>query len=185
MLALNSSLVTGLIGGVLCLFGFVLYWGGLKVLALFLGGSVGALLATAIAYIAELDSTVTLAVMGLGALLGAVLGWRFIKAMHRVIVFLIGAGLGFLAGKYILPGFGEAWTASWIPLASPLIGGVLAVLLFRYIIILVTAAVGSFMLYQATNLGWVMGLAFAIGLLVQIGAFHGLGLNKRAEKEQR
>ena len=61
MLSLNSSLLTGLIGGILCLFGFVLYWGGLKMLSIFLGGSVGALLGTAIAYIAELDGTATLA----------------------------------------------------------------------------------------------------------------------------
>ena len=185
MVEANPSLLTGLFGAALCLFGFVLYWGGLKMLGFFLGGSVGLLVGTIIAYVADLESTVTLAVIVIGLIVGAALGWRFIKTLQRVIVFLIGLGLGFLVGKYVLPGFGEAWTEPWVSLAAPFVGGILSLLLFRYIIILVTVSIGSYLLYQATGQPWVSSLAFAIGLLVQIGAFHGLGLDKKAEEREK
>jgi hypothetical protein len=149
----------------------------------FLGGSVGILIGTVISYIGQFEERlVTIAVVAGVALLGAALGWRFLKSLQRVVIILIGAGMGFLASRLILPTEG-IWAESWVPLASTVAGAVLFSILFRYIIILVTAAIGAYLIYQATDLTWVMIFAFAIGVMVQIGAFHGLKLDKKVKVE--
>ncbi|MBN1484311.1 MAG: hypothetical protein JXA37_06270 [Chloroflexia bacterium] len=180
----NSVLPLALGGGALCMFGFALYWGGLRLFSFFLGGSIGALLGLIIAYVANLEGTASLIFIVVGLFIGALLGWRFIRTLQRVIVFLIGLALGFLLGQIVLPSLDQVWASSFGALvASTLVGGLLAVLLFRYIIIFVTAAVGSYLLYQASGQTWVMGLSFLIGLVVQIGAFHALGLDKKIRKK--
>jgi hypothetical protein len=181
---MNDNLITGGLGALLCLFGFSLYYGGIRMIGIFLGGSVGLLIGTVISYIGQFEERlVTIAVVAGVALIGAGLGWRFLKTLQRVVIILIGAGAGFLASELILPTEG-IWGESWVPFASIVAGAVIFSLLFRYIIILVTAAIGSYLIYQASDLVWVMVFAFAIGVMVQIGAFHGLKLDKKVRVEQ-
>lgn len=177
----DSNVLTGLAGGVLCLFGFSLYMGGLRIVGMFLGGSIGGLIGLVIAYTANLEGGTALLVFAIAALIGAALGWRFLQTLHRFLILLIGAGLGFLLGQFVLPDLGGMWAEPWVPFASVIAGAILFSFLFRYIIILVTSAVGSYLLFQATELSWVMALAFAIGLVVQIAAFHGLNLDRRVQ----
>jgi hypothetical protein len=181
----DSDLVMALLGGVLCLFGFTLYMGGLRVLGFFLGGSVAGVIALVATYLAGTSRNTTLIVLVAAVVIGGALGYRFLKTLQRFVIFLIGAGLGYLLAKSVLPTLGPMWTETWVPIASALICGVAAFLLFRYIIILVTAGIGSYLLFQVTGHAWVMFLSFAAGLLVQIGAFRRLGLGKRIPSNQR
>lgn len=181
---MDWSLWLGLLGGLLCLFGFSLYWGGLRVMGMFLGGMVGALVGLIIGYVAfPYDRTIDiLLIVGL-AFLGIALGWRLLQTMHVVLVFLLGVGLGYLLGWKVFSGFGGVWAASWMPFATALAGGILATFLFRYVIIVVTCAVGSYLIYQAAGgtaqTFWVLPTCFLVGLLVQMGLFHRLGLGTR------
>jgi hypothetical protein len=182
----NPDLLLGLLGAALCLFGFSLYMGGLKVVGMFLGGSFGALVGLIIAYVGRLQETNRPAVLIIalaGFLVGAALGWRFLRALNRFIIILIGAGLGYVLGRLLASSdLGGIWSQPWMPFAMALAGGVAAALLYRYIIIIATAALGSYLLFQSTGKAWVMVLAFVLGLAIQAGLFHGLGLRTRTHR---
>jgi len=176
----NPEILYGLLGGLLCLFGFALYWGGLRVVGMFMGGSIAAIMTIIIAYSTHMERMLALAVIALATLGGMIVGWRLLKGAHGFLVFIIGAGLGYLIVKTILaPYYGGLWEVQWVPLAAIVIGGILGLLLYRYVVILVTAAVGSYLLYLAVDRPWVLFVAFIIGVLVQIGAFHRLGVSRK------
>jgi len=184
---MDWSLLLGILGGLFCLFGFSLYWGGLRVLGMFLGGTVGALVGVVIAYVAfPYDRAIDIAIIVGLAFLGIGLGWRLLRALHGVLVFLIGVGLGYLLAWKVLADLGGIWAARWMPFAMAVAGGILATLLFRYVIIVVTCALGSFLIYQAaggtTQVFWVLPVSFFIGMLIQLGVFHRLNLGSRIEK---
>ncbi len=180
---IDSSLATGLIGALLCLFGFSLYMGGLRVFGLFLGGAAGMLIGLALAYFLFPGGGSTAPVVILvAAVIGMGLGLRAVKSVHGVLVFLIGLGLFFFLGQVVLRPYGGIWAEPWMPFALAIVGGVVSTVLFRYVIIFVTAAVGAYLIYQVSGQGpWVLLLAFSLGLLIQLGLFHRLGLNKRVK----
>jgi hypothetical protein len=178
--SINSSLVLGLLGGVLCLFGFTLYWGGLPLVGMFMGGSIGALIGIIIAYLTRMDSTLALVISVFLAVIGMGIGWRLLRGAHGFLVFVIGACLGYLVVKTILaPYYDGVWSALWMPFASIVVGGLLGFVLFRYVIILVTSAIGAYLIYQAVGQPWVMFVAFFIGLLAQVGLFYRFGLHRK------
>jgi hypothetical protein len=184
---MSTSLIAGIIGAILCLFGFTLYMAGLRVLGMFLGGTIGALVGFIISYYAVREGGVTAIIIILaGAVAGIFLGWRFLKAIHGVVVFIIGGGFGFFLARSVLaPSFGGIWEEPWMPFAAAVVGGILFTVLFRYVIILVTAAFGAYLIFYAASPAtgakpwWVFVIAFLVGLLVQLGLFHRLGLHKR------
>lgn len=183
---MDPQLLKGLLGALLCLAGFSLYWGGLRVVGMFLGGTVGLLIGLIVAYVAHLEHPWAIFAAVAAALVGMAVGWGILKTLHGVLVLLIGAGLGFLLNQQVLaPDYDAIWTAPWMPWAMAVVGGVLMSLLFRYVIILVTAAFGSYLIYQATGLLWVGILAFVVGLAVQIGLFHRLGVSRRVRMDWR
>ncbi len=180
MSTISPNLLLGLLGGALCLFGFSLYWGGVRLVGIFLGGSAGAVVALIAAYAAKLDRTMTVILVIVVALVGMAIGWRLLRKLHGVIVFFLGAGLGYLLARVILaPSYGGVWSTPWMPFAVALVGGVVGSFLFRYVIILATAALGAYLIYQAVDQPWVLAAAFIIGTLAQVGAFHGTGLHKK------
>jgi hypothetical protein len=180
MLQLDPTIVYGALGGVLCLFGFALYWGGMRLVGMFLGGSIAALVGIILAYVTGMERTLALAIIAILTLVGIGVGWRLLKGAHAFLVFIIGAGLGYLIVKVVLaPYYGGIWEQVWMPVAAVVIGGVLGLLLFRYVIILVTSAIGAYLIYLALGQPWVLFVAFLIGLLVQIGLFHRLGLSRK------
>jgi hypothetical protein len=182
MPAISPSVLLGLLGALLCVFGFSLYWGGLRVLAMFVGGSVGAVLGIIIAYVARPERTVSIIIILAIAVIGMFIGWRLLRGGHGFLVLIIGAVLGYLLDKAVLaPYYGGFWAQSWVPFAAAVVGGVLFSLLFRYIIILVTCAVGAYLLFQAVGQPWVLFVAFFGGLLVQVGLFHRMGLHRKVQ----
>jgi len=177
---INPSIAVGLLGVVLCLFGFALYWGGLRLVGLFMGASIGALIGIIIGYLTHMEYTLALAISILLALVGMLMGWRLLRGAHGFLVFLIGAGLGYLLVNAILaPYYDGIWSAPWMPVVSIVVGGILGGVLFRYVIILVTCAIGAYLIYTAVGQPWVMFVAFAIGLLAQLGLFHRFGLHRK------
>lgn len=183
---MDPNLVKGIVGALLCLAGFSLYWGGLRVVGMFLGGTVGLLIGLVVAYVTHLEPFWALLVAVVAALVGMAVGWSILRTLHAVLIFLIGAGLGFLLNQRVLaPDYDAIWTAPWMPWAMAVAGGVLMSLLYRYVIILVTAAFGSYLIYQATGFLWVSVLALVVGLAVQIGLFHRLGVSKRVRMDWR
>ncbi len=183
---MNQQLLQGLLGAVLCLAGFSLYWGGLRVVGMFLGGTVGLLIGLIVAYVAHLERPWALLAAIVAALVGMAVGWGILKTLHAVLIFLIGAGLGFLLNRQVLaPDYGGIWESPWMPWAMAVVGGVLMGVFFRYVIILVTSAFGSYLIYQATGYLWVGILALVVGLAVQIGLFHRLGVSRRVRMDWR
>jgi hypothetical protein len=178
----HPQLLLLVLGALLCLFGFSLYMGSLKLVGLVLGGTFGALLGLIAAYLGHIQERTTVWIIVLGAaLLGAAFGWFFLRTLNRFLILLIGAGLGYVMGRYVLDsGAGGPWGEPWMPFALALAGGVAAALLYRYIIILATVVLGSFLIFQATGNTYLMAIAFLVGLLVQVGFFRRLGLGQRA-----
>lgn len=178
----NPQLLLGILGALLCLFGFSLYMGSLKLVGMVLGGTFGALAGLIGAYIGHIQDRTTVLIIALGAaLLGAAIGWRFLRSLNRFLILLIGAGLGYVVGRYVLDsGAGGIWSEPWVPFALALAGGIAAALFYRYIIILATVTLGAFLIFQASRSTYLMVAAFLIGLLFQAGLFRRLGLGRRA-----
>jgi hypothetical protein len=177
---INTAVVYALLGVVLCLFGFALYWGGMRLVGMFMGGSIAALVGIILAYVTGMERTLALAIIAILGLVGIGVGWRLFKGAHGFLVFIIGAGLGYLIVKVVLaPYYGGVWAQPWMPVVSIVAGGVLGLLLFRYVIILVTSAAGAYLLYLSTNQPWILFVAFFVGLLAQIGLFHRFRLNRK------
>lgn len=180
MPTISPNLLLAILGGVLCLFGFTLYWGGVRLVGIFLGGSAGAVVALLASYAARLDRTMTVILVVVLALIGMGIGWRLLRKLHGVVVFFLGAGLGYLLARSVLaPAYDGVWATPWMPFAAALVAGVVGSFLFRYVIILVTAAFGSYLIYQAVGQPWAMAVAFIVGILAQVGVFHGTGLHKK------
>lgn len=183
---MDPQLLKGLLGALLCLAGFSLYWGGLRVVGMFLGGTVGLLIGLIVAYVTHLERSWAIFAAVAAALVGMAVGWGILKTLHAVLIFLIGAGLGFLLNRQVLaPDYNGIWSAPWMPWATAAVGGVLMSLFFRYVIILVTAAFGSYLIYQATGLLWLGIVALVVGLAVQTGLFHRLGVSRRVRMDWR
>ncbi len=182
--------LSGALGAILCLFGFSFYMAGLRVVGMFLGGTIGALVGFVISYFSNFVGTTALIVILAAAVAGIFLGWRFLKAIHGAIVFVVGAGFGFFLTRSVLaPSFQGIWEEPWMPFAAAVVAGILFAALFRYVIILVTAAFGAYLIFQAASPAtgdkplWVFVVAFFVGLLVQLGLFHRLGLHKRVRAD--
>ncbi len=183
---MDPRLLKGLLGAVLCLAGFSLYWGGLRVVGMFLGGTVGLLIGLIAAYLTHLERSWAIFVAVAAALVGMAVGWGILKTLHSVLIFLIGAGLGFFLNQRVLaPDYDGIWAVPWMPWAMAVVGCILMSLFFRYVIILVTTAFGSYLIYQATGLLWVGIVALVVGIAVQIGLFHRLGISRRVRMDWR
>lgn len=176
----EGDILIAVLGGVLCLFGFTLYMAGLRVLGLILGGGLGALIAAIVNALTDLDQTTSLVLFIGLVVVGAGIGFYFIKVAHRFLILLIGGGLGFALARSVLADFGGMWAEPWVPIVAVVVGAVLFSVLFRYAIILITVFAGAHLLYQATGRTWVWLVAAGVGFLVQIGAFQRLGLGRRA-----
>jgi hypothetical protein len=179
MMTIETILMV-VLGGALCLFGFALYMGTIHLIGLVLGGILGAVAGATIADLAKLEGTTALLALVGGALIGAIVGWFLFELAQRILIILVGIGLGLYVGRTLVAGLGGTWAQPWVPLVTAVIGGLLFALLWKYAIILVTVMVGASLLYQVFQKTWVWVAAVAVGLVVQFGAYIGLGLHRRA-----
>lgn len=174
-----GTILTALLGGALCLFGFAIYMGTVHLIGLALGGSLGALIGALVADVAKLEGVTALLVVVGAAVIGAIAGWFLLDLAQRLIIILVGVGVGLYVGRTLVADFGGAWAQPWVPLVTAVIGALLFALLWRYAIILVTVIAGASLLYQVAPRAWVWIVAVAVGLVVQFSAFTGLGLHRR------
>lgn len=134
--------------------------------------------------------------MWIWPLLGAVLGGFIAWPLHRVVVFLAGAGLGFFLAAAILVGYGGGGDAALgVAAAAALAAGIVALKFHKLFVILLTAlwgglsmTMGAFVLAGNPNVLYVIlyspsivliGLAIgAAGIPIQFK------LAKRAEKTE-
>jgi hypothetical protein len=180
-------------GLVLCLFGWVLYWAGLRLL----GGLCGAIAATALAVIVILfggwDRWLWLA-CAIAAVVGAAAGIYLITRAHYLLFFITGAVVGLASGWVIETTFTE-WVQSHLPLTGALgrtlyyvvftlAGGLLVLLAHRMVVIVLTALSGTVLFALGLPKDYAVWLflpVFLGSLLIQTGILKALGEGKKPE----
>lgn len=175
-----GTILTALLGGALCLFGFALYMGTIHLIGLVLGGSLGALIGAIVVDVAKMEGLTALLIVVAAAAIGAIVGWFLLALAQRIVIVLLGIGAGLYVGRTLVADLGGSWAQPWVPFVAAVIGALLFALLWRYAIILVTVVAGASLLYQVVPRVWVWILALAVGLVVQFSAFTGLGLHRRS-----
>ena len=182
-------------GLILCLGGWTLYWAGIHMAGGVIGAAAGFAVAMAGSALIELDTRQMWWIPYLGGLAGFVGGIFLIRGLHRFFFFFVGATLGVALGKI---GYdyqaGEQWVQAhpkiWQTVfiaAGSILGGMSMVWGSRWIVALVTAVSGSFLV--------VMSIADPLALLgfiplvptsffFQIGCLRRLSPKPRAREEE-
>lgn len=190
MPSFSPELLQFTLGILLCLFGWVCYWGGLHVL----GGLVGISLAVSLAWIfvraGEMGSA-SQVIYIVAAVIGAVLGIILLRQIHYGFFLLVGGMIGLVIGLQVgvLLAEQEFAATAWLKPASGGIGAIAGALLFlllsRHIIILITSAMGA--VFTATAYTYrdpllILLIALFLGLIVQTGIVRYLGLGRKIER---
>ena len=184
-----------IIGLALCLFGWTLYWAGLRLM----GAVSGAIAATVLAWIAIIlfggDQWLWIG-CAVAAVLGAVAGTFLIKRAHYFLFFIVGAVVG-LAAAWVL----EAAYRDWIEAhfsgeigrilyysAVTLAGGLLVLLAHRMVVIILTAFGGTVLFALGVPKDYAVWLFLPIffgSVLVQAGILSALGERGRPDKAKQ
>ncbi len=166
------------IGAGVAFFGWTAYWLSINVSGATLGGTLGAGLGAGIALLlGRLELFLPLVIV-LG-LVGIVIGILLIRKLHRLAFFLTGCALGVLVGEPIMltlrnagiyP-FEKLWTEILLKVGIGIAGGLLLVRFNRYVVCVLTAAVGAVILMSSWDFkgGVLPGLPiFLWALFVQV-----------------
>jgi len=175
-----------IVGLILCLFGWTLYWAGVRLL----GAVCGAVAATALAVIVILFAGASDHWLWIGcaiaAAIGAVVGIFLITRAHYILFFITGALVG-LASAWMLEAAKFEWVESLISkslgrvlyyILCTLAGGLLVLLAHRLIVIILTSFLGTglFALGMPPRYAvWLFLPVFLVSLLVQTGILKALG----------
>ena len=179
-------------GLVLCLFGWVLYWAGLRLLGAVCGAIAAAALATVVVLFGGWDRWLWLAA-GIAAVVGAVGGVYLIKRAHYFLFFIMGAVAG-LACAWVIEAAQIEWVQNHVPLSGDLgralyyivftlAGGLLVLLAHRMVVIMLTSLSGTvlFILGIPPRYAvWLFLPVFLGSFLVQTGILRSLGIDKPA-----
>lgn len=139
-----------LIGAVIALLGWTLYWIGINVTGALLGGSIGILASLFFTWIFDQPALVFPLFLIFG-LSGMILGVFLIRKIHKIVFFIVGLIIGLLLGDSLQNGLiflGISLQAkTGIAVLSRVIGGMLGGILVcyfnRFIISFLTAFCGS------------------------------------------
>ena len=171
-------------------FGWILYWIGLNITGAALGGAFGVAIGSLLSILFQRNDLFLLLLVIFG-LIGIFFGIFFFRKIHMVVFFLVGLGLGILAGGPLLELFEKTRV-----LESPtggvdllikgvcgVTGGLLTAYFNRYIISILTSAVGTLLMLSSWDFRGGLRLAaiiFFCALLFQIMVVHKKGrLRKR------
>lgn len=168
-----------ILGSILGLFGWTLYWAGLPMI----GGVIGASMGGSLGFILSglLTAPWAMAMFtGVGIVLGALGGVLLVRALQIYFFFMTGAVLGGTMGYQLVsaglfglaPGSGLAWLAVAV---SALIGGLVLVWGRRFIVAFVTSMIGALLTSLAFPIDWqnvAMIIALVLYLAIQIGLVH-------------
>jgi hypothetical protein len=145
-------------GIVLCLAGWTLYWIGLNLAGAAVGGAAGAALAWGIVSLAGIGHERAVWIIPIAGVVGAALGMFFIRKLHRLSFFLVGAAIGVAVGWV-----GYAWVVAvgknWLEqrsivpdpmiwrgvsvLVCSIVGGALMVIGSKWVIAALTSVAGA------------------------------------------
>jgi len=174
-------------GLALCLFGWVLYWAGLRLLGAMCGAiAVAALAAIVILFGGWQDRWVWIISCAVAAVIGAIVGVFLITRAHYFLFFVTGALVGAVAAWAIQASFAE-WVESHVSgslghvlyyVAFTLAGGLLVLLAHRMIVVALTAFFGTVLFtlgVPSRYAVWLFLPLFFGSLLVQTGILRTLG----------
>jgi len=145
-------------GAALAFLGWTLYWLGINATGAALGGVLGMAFGGGAAILIKREDIV-LPFMLITGVLGALFGIFLLRTIHKIVFFIAGVALGVLAGVYIVPSVARMWNLSPNRLDVEIIGkaacglvvGIFFLSLHRYIVILVTALIGTILLAHSWN----------------------------------
>jgi len=180
-------------GLVLCLFGWVLYWAGLRLLGALCGAIAAAALAVVVVLFGGWDRWLWLAA-GIAAVVGAAGGVYLITRAHYLLFFITGAVAGMVCAWVIEAAHGE-WVQEHLPMSGDvgrvlyyviftLAGGLLVLLAHRMVVILLTALLGTILFVLGIPpryAVWLFLPVFLASLLVQTGILKALGKDMKPE----
>jgi len=166
-----------ILGAALAFFGWTLYWLGINITGAAVGGTIGMGMGAGMALLFDRNEFLIPLVIIMG-LLGAILGMILLRTIHKIVFFLTGFVLGVLAGGPVLQIMANASSFPTgrleveigLKVACGLIAGVLLLLLNRYIVVLLTAAIGTFLLlysWDYRNAAFAAPLIFFPALIFQ------------------
>nr|AIA14261.1 Unknown Function [uncultured bacterium] len=169
--------------------GWMLYWFGLPMIGALAGAGVGATFGYAAAsQIAAPWAAVALPAIGM--VLGAIIGFIFIRAFQFYLFFAAGACFGGMLGfqimdqptvRSMLHDPGPAVSFLVVGLLA-LLGGFLCLKLRRYIVAAITSVMATFLLVMGLPLDW-RGYGMVIGLVVFLAIQIGL-VNRFVDDEK-
>lgn len=145
------------VGLLLALLGWVLYWGGVLATGSLLGAGIGGSLGWVVAHWSGWTDTAAWISVGVGIVAGGAAGAWGARFMHNVAFFIGGAVIGSVLIHSLLlhlRGAEVAWASQAlyeIPLRSAgvLFGGMILVLLNRYLIILISSTLGTLLIVSS------------------------------------
>jgi len=145
-------------GAALAFLGWTLYWLGINATGAALGGVLGMAFGGGAAILIKREDII-LPFMLIAGVLGALFGIFLLRTIHKIVFFIAGVALGMLAGVYIVPSVARMWNLSPNRLDVEIIGkaacglvvGIFFLSLHRYIVILVTALIGTILLAFSWN----------------------------------
>ncbi len=174
-------------GLVLCLFGWTLYWAGLRLMGALCGAIAGvAVAAVAILFLVGENRTALIWGGAAGGLIGTALGVYLIVRAHYLLFFFTGAVAG-LATAWVFEAAWLTWLQQYIAGTLgqiayygifTLVGGLVIVLSHQFIVTLLTAFAGTglFMLGLPPRYAvWLCLPVFVTSLVVQTGVLRALG----------
>lgn len=180
-------------GIVIALFGWVLYWTGIRIVGAFLGAGAGLVIALLAGTHFDVSSNLFLIMCIVGLLAGAAAGLFLIQKLHNYFFFFMGALIGAPIGLRFLamePVADQAWSTSTAaqliaPALGALIGGVALLRARRYVVALAAALIGSTMI--AVSLPYERGALIAIpcfitSMVVQTGLIRSFLPEERVDK---
>ncbi|NQU42493.1 DUF4203 domain-containing protein [bacterium] len=181
------------LGVLLCVAGWTLYWVGLSIAGAVIGGILGVAAGWLILTFTKIEPTQAYWILALGLVLGGILGVFLIRKLHRLFFFVLGACIGLALGWN-----GADALMNWNWLGSDLdpvywriifgvlgaaLGGFLMVIGSRVVVIAITALAGSILVALAVP----DPLALLLVIPLALGSFvFQLGLLRRfATPEER
>jgi hypothetical protein len=195
----NISPLPFVVGLVLCVGGWTLYWGGLN----FLGAIVGVVFGLGIGAAGlflfappKEYGPLHLFVLPIAAVVGLYLGTRFFRALHKVFFFFIGALLGAvlwgadettLLNLASVPALGDSMRIV-VHLVVSCVCGIAMVLLSRYCIVIIASLAGTALLLTSIMNEKVHILfipLFLTSVAIQTGFVRALGLGVARKSDEK
>lgn len=179
-----------IIGCVISLFGWTLYWAGLNLTGAIVGASFGATITLIIDIIFNFKDSTFITILLVLSIAGIFAGMFLFKRIHKFFFFLFGASLGILLSEMIIKiiethkilNIKNLSSQILFKIMCALIIGILVVFLSKYIITIVTSIIGTYLILFSMNNFYFEYLVipiFIFSILIQTGFIKYLKIEKK------